>query len=862
MRIKPVNYFTATVQTCWITTYNVDLGLFDSFLLPRLGEPPLNAVVLADARRLDDTLASIPTDEQWRLERANRRWLLRGVPTGASFHPKTLLFTDARRATLLVGSGNLSLSGLDTGHETFTAYRSDDETGRQVIASWHAWMHRLLDLLPDDDTLRRRFTDLTTRLPDLPDASDSAFLHNLDRSILDRLVDRLPDMRPDHLHLAAPFYDPQARAVAQLLARLQPRRLTLYLCRDAKVDGTALRDVLDDARLPVTALRYIDDVGIPIGFVHAKLIGLTYPSGDGFIVGGSANLSQAALLSTPSVDGWANVEAASIAQVPAEELVLAFTDDSRLRTEPTDLRAIADLTFDIEPDPAPPEVRLLRAERRPDGTLGITTDPSQLPPVAELTDGASTAAIDSGQNLGPLIWLVDDHGKALSNRCVVDVPGDLERQLGERSGSDRTKPAELSLRDLDHPLGKILEYIHETCIMDIADTSAVALAEKSVDDEAGDSDDMWTRLANEELQRDPRMSTYQRVLSRSGTLDDPLTELLAAMLARAPKKTRLALQNVIAFPMPTTEQESEHEDEEEDEPPTRRWATTTRIRVRARNVLQRWADAISDPRLAWLDPYAPLVNYRTLIDALALLWAVLETTDEDVTLRAEDLTDIAERLVDAIISATEDLPDITDRLHEHTPALTAAITYLAIRPGPDVRQRKLAWQPRLTVLLDAGLLDTDKMTSEYLSAILPQTVTTDDVDAAILGAIEFMDDAEWCRRTAKKLGASHLSFGDASALAVDAFVLVGGIDDPLASPQTVQLMAAVREYTKVTNLAIRDADKRWHLSIQAGQPVAFDADWLDGFVDSLTTFSAVQLTHLMQANASLAELFAPMHRAA
>ena len=45
----------------WATTYTFEPVFFESFLLPRLGEPPLNATVLADAYRYADALQDLST---------------------------------------------------------------------------------------------------------------------------------------------------------------------------------------------------------------------------------------------------------------------------------------------------------------------------------------------------------------------------------------------------------------------------------------------------------------------------------------------------------------------------------------------------------------------------------------------------------------------------------------------------------------------------------------------------------------------------------------------------------------------------------------------------------------------------------
>ena len=71
--------FSAQWTACWITTYTLDPGYFETFLLRRLGDPPLNATVLVYARRLAAAWEGIDPTESWRLRRANRDYLVRGI---------------------------------------------------------------------------------------------------------------------------------------------------------------------------------------------------------------------------------------------------------------------------------------------------------------------------------------------------------------------------------------------------------------------------------------------------------------------------------------------------------------------------------------------------------------------------------------------------------------------------------------------------------------------------------------------------------------------------------------------------------------------------------------------------------------
>ena len=98
-KIRPVlQLFRPNVNAFWATTYNIDLALFNEFLLSRLGDPPLNIVILADPQRLAATLERVPAEKTDQVASINSRWLLRSGPIGAGrFHPKSYMAVTERR---------------------------------------------------------------------------------------------------------------------------------------------------------------------------------------------------------------------------------------------------------------------------------------------------------------------------------------------------------------------------------------------------------------------------------------------------------------------------------------------------------------------------------------------------------------------------------------------------------------------------------------------------------------------------------------------------------------------------------------------------------------------------------------------
>ncbi len=480
--MKAVDYFARDTHTFWATTYQVDLKLFDQFLLRRLGSAPLNAVVLCDEDCLTHALNGLSEVDIFVVSSANRRYLLRGVklPSGGRFHPKTYFFASRRRMVLLVGSGNLTRTGLDRGRETFVAYDASEPNGLTVIRAWADWM-RMLVAAESDPILDQRFEHLRASIPELNGPGDSeAFLVNDSSPLLDQL-EMLAPSPVTELHVRAPFYDEQAGALEELIRRLAPRKaIHVHLGARTNVDGRALRRVLAASGCSVHLHGHE-----PTEFVHAKLIAALGTDGTGTLVCGSANLSRAALTlvyGSPGAGG--NCEAIVVRRGTAGEIATAFVPPNSTAIDLT-LDEVETLGYEAEEDVAHSwRARLRSAAFLPDGRIRVETDAAvdQLSiywrgasePLILGADGASTRAVPEAYD-PQVVWLVDQAGDQCSNPVVVDDRGALEQILGETErGTDR--PIELKDEDERSQLVSLLVWANRRFIFDIDDTAAIRRA--------------------------------------------------------------------------------------------------------------------------------------------------------------------------------------------------------------------------------------------------------------------------------------------------------------------------------------------------------------------------------------------------
>ena len=437
-----------TVRGFWASTYSFDLKLFDQYVLRRLAPSPLNAVVLADRDKLATVWEGLHEGQEYLARQVGRRYLLRGVapPGGGAFHPKTYLFARADHATLIIGSGNLTRPGIDGGREVFTLFTTQRSEDLPTMRVWARWMGRLVHRQVDP-LLLERWTALREASPWITGDSDgSRFLSNDDESLLDQLARRLPgDI--DDLHVTAPFFDPSADALRQLIKACSAKRLTLYVGAGAKVHGPALAGVLADH--PNARVRRFE----PQTFVHAKLIGITV-GGQGLLLSGSPNLSHAALTLTHA-DNGGNDEVAVLSEGTAAQVRDVF-NGSGLDQIDEALDWLTSLTF-ADDHPAGAHALVLRsAQWRDDGRVQVRLgDGHALPSDAMLgweaaqraapldEHGVTHEALDEADTSPVIVYIVDSDGAILSNRVVIDDPGALRETLVGSAAKRSTRPREL-----------------------------------------------------------------------------------------------------------------------------------------------------------------------------------------------------------------------------------------------------------------------------------------------------------------------------------------------------------------------------------------------------------------------------------
>jgi hypothetical protein len=806
MSIRIGSEFKANWQVFWATTYTFEMNMFEEFWLRRLGDPPLNATILVDFDRLAHLWDQFAADEEWRLKRANQDYLVRGIRAGTgAFHPKTYFFGNDRDGVLLVGSGNLSLGGLDRGREVFSRYQRRNEDDLPVFASWHQWMETLINHV-DDHGLSRRWDNAQVKSPWLRTLSGSSvFASNWERNFVDQFAE-IVDTPVNELHVMAPFYDRDAQALRELIQRTAPHTLHLYLGRDVSVHGESLQHVLESAGAEVHIKRVLSDKNRH-EFIHAKLVG-AIAGNRGWLLSGSPNLSRAAMLQ-PVVNGHGNVETAIIAELPPDRVRGAFTPPGYSLQEV----ALADLSaleyaVDDAPDASFP-ISLLNAARRSDGRIEIAIkgDPEgrlflahqagQIPLSGLITE----TSVDE-DSTPTIVWITSLDENVLSNRVVVEHPNRLEGWLRERSQTT-SRPPDFTEDDWSTPVGQMLTILHENCIFDIDETPASSRARSMTGEDETADESFWERYVQEELKIDPRVERYAAFSAAPHEMDDEIFLLMRQMMdrVRSQKSIRPVGGNGPGCPS-----------DGEGAP----WTPHRRIQTRLYNLLNRWCQALADPRLRWIDPLAPARNYLYLVKALYECWA-------ESYLPRDRMIPLVGTLFGSYIR-TDRAPGYLGSLSDEERAaaissvtnearqFAAALIYCGLRPEADFRNHIFEWQPflkqgqELGVIAGGGDIENTvrRLIEGGMNADGPRSTTTKEtIVQRLTWAESYMDDQYWCQKTARELGLDAISFSTKEVNALYPVVLeVNGIVDPLHDHRVVTLMRQTLEYRQVQGIVI------------------------------------------------------------
>lgn len=336
-----------------VLTYNIDFVFLQTVVLAafrQCGHPTIT--VFADAQCAAESFAhQAPV-----LDGLGVRY--RVVPVAMSpgfrFHPKAVLLSGEKDATLFVGSGNLTFGGWRENAEVWTRFDAGAD-GPAAFVEFRQYLEAVLERVPLGDAIADELSeafDATTRqwLSDERTPTSPNLLGRVGKgpSLLKSMLASQGLTPVDELVICSPYFDAEGAALRALIDEVGAVRTTV-LCQP--VGSTLTREAFaasaGRATLEQMSFKHLSvDGANRTAFIHAKFYGVQRGD-EALVFAGSANCSRAALTASGAAG---NAELMAVRRMPATDFETALVGELVRVPEPVSLAEHAPDNDDVVSD--------------------------------------------------------------------------------------------------------------------------------------------------------------------------------------------------------------------------------------------------------------------------------------------------------------------------------------------------------------------------------------------------------------------------------------------------------------------------------------------------------------------------------
>lgn len=227
-------------HSCVITCYSLDFSFFEERILPSLRLANVkNVNILADGHYLEKA-QEITTGKEFK---HNKTYNFLPIYERGVFHPKIILLTGVKHGLLIIGSGNITSSGLSTNDEIWGAFHLDNignENAPLFGAVWNylqTYLNQSLGFVKQKIEWINKYSPWLNEIPVSYDwinlnsiGNDVKFIANSnEHSIFKKLADSIPKLVIEELTIISPYYDKTGAQLIQLINQFKPKKINCII---------------------------------------------------------------------------------------------------------------------------------------------------------------------------------------------------------------------------------------------------------------------------------------------------------------------------------------------------------------------------------------------------------------------------------------------------------------------------------------------------------------------------------------------------------------------------------------------------------------------------------------------------------
>ena len=244
MKIGQYNLFdlidkgTKVYHSAILTTFSFDPVFFEKYYMPQLRRRGIrNVILLVDAGRYDAVMQS---EEGFAFTKKDYAIVRIDNNLGGVFHPKISLFAGKNKVMAIVGSGNLTYSGIAYNDELWGAFCIEDAQSPQtpLLKSIWEFLNNLILSSPVGETIKcqlewikafsesiQKFDTIDSDAEVIANEQQMWFMQNGDDSSIFDKISQLIETPVTEISIVSPFYDQDGYLIQELQKRFSPKTI-------------------------------------------------------------------------------------------------------------------------------------------------------------------------------------------------------------------------------------------------------------------------------------------------------------------------------------------------------------------------------------------------------------------------------------------------------------------------------------------------------------------------------------------------------------------------------------------------------------------------------------------------------------
>jgi len=293
-------------SSCIITSYSIDFTFFEERAMSILRAADIkNINLFIDGKYLDNHFEN----DIGAGFKSHRTYSLNPIYESGVFHPKIILLTGPKHGLLIIGSGNLTSSGISTNDEIWGAFHlnSIDSKNASIFASvWNYLQQYLIQSNGYNSQKLAWISQYSPWIKDLPGLLTNEFIKinnwlevcfigNTKVSSHYQIIrSRLPGEKIKKLTIIAPYFDEKGEALKLFLQDYKINKTVCITDCEFGLLPTALSKEISESINFYDWKKCLDDFDVRYNRLHAKIFHFEYENGWEYLLLGSANATLSA----------------------------------------------------------------------------------------------------------------------------------------------------------------------------------------------------------------------------------------------------------------------------------------------------------------------------------------------------------------------------------------------------------------------------------------------------------------------------------------------------------------------------------------------------------------------------------------